>query len=154
MHLVIDASVAVAEALRTTGRQLLRNALLRLFASSEVANETDYELRRRVESIVTRGHVSELAAALLLSAAQSTIADAVTPIPRDTYADRIADATWRILRDPNDVSTIALALTLDCGIWTSDRDFFGCGLPVWSTEVLRRHVELSRGGAEAGAPSG
>jgi predicted nucleic acid-binding protein len=39
-------------------------------------------------------------------------------------------------RDPGDAPTLALALTLDCGIWTSDHDFFGCGMPVWSTETL------------------
>ncbi len=36
--------------------------------------------------------------------------------------------------------TVALALALDCGIWTNDRDFFGCGLPVWVTETLRAHL--------------
>ena len=30
----------------------------------------------------------------------------------------------------------ALALLLDCGLWTEDRDFFGCGLSVWQTAVL------------------
>jgi hypothetical protein len=30
---------------------------------------------------------------------------------------------------------------MDCGIWTADRDFFGCGLPVWTTESLLRYVE-------------
>jgi predicted nucleic acid-binding protein len=141
MDLVIDASVSVAQALRSAGRQLLRHTHLQLYASSEVASETAHELRRRVESMVTRGHVSEFDAVVLLADAESTIADAVTVLSRDAYIHRLPDATWRIPRDPTDAATIALALSLDCGIWTSDRDFFGCGLPVWSTEVLQRYLE-------------
>jgi hypothetical protein len=29
-----------------------------------------------------------------------------------------------------------LALALDCGIWTADNDFFGCGVAIWATDVL------------------
>lgn len=47
----------------------------------------------------------------------------------------------RIPRDPNDAPTVALALALDCGIWTNDNDFFGCGVPVWTTETLLLHLE-------------
>jgi predicted nucleic acid-binding protein len=40
---------------------------------------------------------------------------------------------------------VALALTLDCGIWTADQDFFGCGLPVSTTETLTLHLRGSAG---------
>jgi len=39
------------------------------------------------------------------------------------------------------VPTVALALALDCGIWTTDNDFLGCGLPVWTPETLLLHLE-------------
>ena len=32
--------------------------------------------------------------------------------------------------------TVALALVLKAGIWTSEQDFLGCGLPTWTTETL------------------
>ena len=44
-------------------------------------------------------------------------------------------------RDPKDVPTVALALTFACGIWTGDRDFFGCGVPVWTTETLLGYLD-------------
>jgi hypothetical protein len=25
---------------------------------------------------------------------------------------------------------------MNCGIWTNDQDFFGCGLPTWTTDTL------------------
>ncbi|MBW4700213.1 MAG: hypothetical protein KME03_20380 [Aphanocapsa lilacina HA4352-LM1] len=31
---------------------------------------------------------------------------------------------------------MALALVLEAGIWTEDRDFCRCGLPAWRTRVL------------------
>jgi predicted nucleic acid-binding protein len=46
-----------------------------------------------------------------------------------------AAARARIIRrDPDDWPTIACALTLDCPIWTEDRDFFGAGVPTWTTD--------------------
>jgi predicted nucleic acid-binding protein len=44
-------------------------------------------------------------------------------------------------RDPNDWPTVALALTLDCDIWTTDAAFLGCGVPTWTTETLGPHLE-------------
>jgi len=64
------------------------------------------------------------------------IAARVTVVPPEVYAARLDAARRRIPRDPQDTPTVALALALDCGIWTADRDFFGCGLPVWTTETL------------------
>ncbi len=60
-------------------------------------------------------------------------------VPQVTYAPLLPLAAGRIA-DPDDRPTVALALTINAGIWTLDRDFFGIGLPVWSTDVLFRHV--------------
>jgi PIN domain-containing protein len=48
------------------------------------------------------------------------------------------------------VPTVALALTLGgdegrCGIWTSDQDLLGCGVPTWTTETLLAHLRYQRG---------
>ena len=56
-------------------------------------------------------------------------------------SDRLEEARRRIPSDPRDAPTVAVGLTLDCGIWTGDRDFFGCGLPVWTTETLQLYLE-------------
>ena len=41
-------------------------------------------------------------------------------------------------RDPMDWPIVAAALALDCPIWTEDRDFFGVGIPTWTSA----HVEV------------
>ena len=37
-------------------------------------------------------------------------------------------------RDQDDWPYLARALVLDCPLWTEDRDFFGCGIPLWTTD--------------------
>jgi hypothetical protein len=61
-------------------------------------------------------------------------------VPSDVFAVHLAEAGWRIPRDPADTPVTALARALDCGIWTNDRDCFGCGLPVWTTDVLLSYL--------------
>lgn len=58
------------------------------------------------------------------------------PVPANVYVDRRDAALPRIeARDPDDWSSIlATALALDCPIWTEDRDFFGAGVPTWTTD--------------------
>jgi hypothetical protein len=60
------------------------------------------------------------------------------------YGAYEAEARDRIPRDPNDWPTVALALARGIGIWTVDQDFFGCGVPVWTTVTLRTHLAAGR----------
>jgi predicted nucleic acid-binding protein len=140
MQLVVDASILIEEGLRNRGRQLFEHPSLQLAVAAEAWSETVHERRKRVVLIVERGNLDPAEAAEL--AAKTSVIDArVTVYKTVDYAGHFVEATRRIPRDPRDAHTIALALQLDCGIWTSDRDFFGCGLPVWSTEVLQTHLE-------------
>lgn len=77
----------------------------------------------------------------LLNEALTTVAARVRLVPPAVYANRLEEARSRIPRDARDTPTVALALTLDCGIWTNDHDFFGCGVPIWVTETLIRYLE-------------
>lgn len=53
-----------------------------------------------------------------------------------THAD---EARQRVQgRDIQDWPIVATALSLNCAIWTEDQDFFGSGLPTWTTD--RIHV--------------
>jgi len=31
-------------------------------------------------------------------------------------------------------------MALDCPIWTEDRDFFGIGIPVWSSDLVDQYL--------------
>lgn len=141
MRLVVDASTLIAEVLRSRGRELLALPMLDLFVATAAWDETKHELRKRVTLLVERGHLTSAPATQLLNDALAAITARVTFMPPEVYADSLPEARRRIPRDPHDAPTMAIALTLDCGIWTADHDFFGCGAPVWVTETLLRHLE-------------
>jgi hypothetical protein len=47
-------------------------------------------------------------------------------------------------RDPRDWPVVAVALLLNIPVWTEDQDFFGSGVPTWTTDrvevYLRGHA--------------
>jgi predicted nucleic acid-binding protein len=140
MRLAIDASVVVAEALRTRGRQVLMHPGLDLALAQETWEVIEHELHKRIALLIDRGILSRPAATQLLDEVLATVTARVNLVPREVYADRMEEARQRIPRDQKDAPVIALALALHCGIWTADHDFFGCGMPVWITETLRLHI--------------
>jgi len=59
----------------------------------------------------------------------------VQELPELMYGKRAAEARARIeRRDPDDWPALACALMLGCPIWTEDNDFFGAGVPTWTTD--------------------
>src|SRR3712207_3335918 len=136
MRLVVDASTLVAEALRARGRELIRHPNLELLIAAEAWQEARHELRKRAAVLGERGYLDACAATQLSAEVFSTIEARVTVVAPDVYASRVEEARRRIPRDPRDAPTVALALAQEIGIWTADRDFFGCGVPVWTTDVL------------------
>lgn len=134
-RLVADTNVLVSELLRRRGRQWLAQNDVQLFVSERVDGEFRYELERRLRAVSERGADSRIVAqmhaeALLL------YRERVVTVSAEQYAALAQDARPRIPADPDDWPSLALALLLDCGIWTEDRDFFGCGLSVWQSAVL------------------
>jgi predicted nucleic acid-binding protein len=141
MRLVVDASVLVAEVLRARGRTLLSHPELDLVVPTEMWSETEHEMRNRVDLMVSNRHMDQSLAAEILDQALATINARVILVDRDVYAGELDEARRRVPGDPRDAPVVALALTLDCGIWTNDRDFFGCGLPVWNADTLRLRLQ-------------
>ncbi len=61
----------------------------------------------------------------------------------DLYEQNQSEAEERMKhRDLDDWPIVATALTLDCPIWTEDKDFFGSGMPTWTTD--RIHLFLGK----------
>ncbi len=55
------------------------------------------------------------------------------------YQERAFEAHERMdNKDLDDWPVVAIALLLNCSIWTQDKDFFGVGLPTWTTD--RVHI--------------
>lgn len=44
-------------------------------------------------------------------------------------------------RDEDDWPYLALALVLECPIWTEDTDFFGSGVPTWTTDRVEIYLK-------------
>ena len=60
-------------------------------------------------------------------------------IPITVYKHKEADAKNRIReRDLDDWPILALALALNCAVWTEDHDFFGTGVSTWNS----RNIEI------------
>lgn len=69
----------------------------------------------------------------------------VLPLGKEIYAHQEEEAKERIsVRDINDWPIVALALTLNCPVWTEDQDFFGTGLATWNS----KNVEIYLSNAE------
>jgi hypothetical protein len=43
-------------------------------------------------------------------------------------------------RDTDDWPVLAVALALDCPIWTEDTDFFGCGVAIWTMDRVELYL--------------
>jgi len=66
------------------------------------------------------------------------LVDEVTPEVTDALKDA---ALARIGgRDPNDWPFVAAALALTCPVWTEDNDFFGTGVPTWTTATVEIYL--------------
>lgn len=143
MRLVVDANILVAELIRKRGREVIVHPELELYMAQMAWEETCYELGKRVERMIQKGVFSQEVGQHLLTQAIALAEVKVSIVPHEVYASYETIARQRIPRDPNDWFTVALALVLQVGIWTNDDDFFGCGLPTWTTETLLSHLSVS-----------
>jgi predicted nucleic acid-binding protein len=65
----------------------------------------------------------------------------VTQLSPETISPFRGEALARIGgRDPDDWPVVAAALASDCPIWTEDHDFFGCGIPTWTTATIEIYL--------------
>jgi predicted nucleic acid-binding protein len=66
----------------------------------------------------------------------------VHPVDISLYTEYERLARERIeIRDPDDWPIVAAAMLLNLPIWTEDRDFFGTGLPTWTTERVEIYLK-------------
>lgn len=66
----------------------------------------------------------------------------VQPLDESVYLSERDDALARIgRRDQQDWPILAAALVLNCPIWTEDQDFFGTGVPTWTTDRVAIYLK-------------
>jgi len=65
----------------------------------------------------------------------------VSSVPEAAYADLETEARRRLSgRDEEDWPFLALAIRMDCPIWTEDQDFFGSGVATWTTNRVEIYL--------------
>lgn len=144
MKLAADASALIEESLRTRGRRLIAHEDLDLYIAVPTWSEVVHEIGSRVDSMIRHGHLDPEARTATISDTEAMLRRSLTVVVEAEYGQYEGEARDRVPRDPNDWPTVALALSMGIAIWTSDRDFFGCGVPVWTTQTLLRHLETGR----------
>jgi len=66
-------------------------------------------------------------------------------VPLESFSEYEAAARYRLKdRDEDDWLFLALAMRLDCPIWTEDKDFFGSGVPTWTSDRVELFLSDSQ----------
>ena len=131
-RLVIDANILIRAVLgRRVKEALASHATDVDFFAPEVVFDDAEEHLPAVLTKFNRAAEIEVALALL-----NQLRSIVTAIPEDAYLNIKDEALARIQRDPDDWPVLAVAMLLDCPIWTEDNDFFGTGAPTWTTDRI------------------
>ena len=126
--LVIDANILVRAVLGRRVREIIETYVEQ---TSFFVPEVSYaEAEEHVPALVMRrGGDPDKAVRFLRS-----LRGLVELIGSEVYANFESTARERLVgRDPEDWPILASALAIGCPIWTEDTDFFGCGVPTWTT---------------------
>jgi len=114
MELIIDANILLSALISTNGKtyDLIFNDRLKLFAPDFLLDE----LEKHKNEILFKSELSESEFELFLSLISSRI-------EFFSYSEfkRFISISKKISPDPNDTEYFALALRLNCGIWSNDK---------------------------------
>jgi len=129
--LVLDANILIRAVLGNKVRQYLLafSEEVDFFSPDTCLEEAQKYLPLLFEK---RGIASEIPLQVF-----SKVKNLLKIIDKSIYQERAIEAQLRIKdRDFRDWPAVATALLFNCPIWTEDKDFFGVGLPVWTTDRI------------------
>jgi predicted nucleic acid-binding protein len=133
-RLVLDANILIRGCLGVRVRALIAYS----------AREVDFFVAE-ANSSEASGYLSELAARRgldpqICQEAFLSLME-VVQIVDSTWIETARDEALKRIRDPADWPALALALQLECAIWTEDQDFFGTGVATWTTATVHRYLD-------------
>lgn len=139
--LVLDANILVRAVLRRRVLSLLEAYAGRVsFYAPEIAFASAHAHLPGI--LVKRGLSPEAVAHLINEEILRRLPLLVAAVPREIYADLELRARRRLAgRDESDWPFVALALRLNCPLWTEDHDFFGSGVATWTTDRVEIYFE-------------
>ena len=133
--IVTDANILIRSVLGKRVSQLLEqySEKVELFTTATCYDEA----RQHLPNILKQRNESlELYLAIV-----DSLETIVSPLGEDIYGPFEEEARRRIgLRDERDWPLLALALALDCPVWTEDHDFFGTGVATWNTQNVETYL--------------
>jgi len=92
-------------------------------------------VQQLAETRVVLGH--RLTDGQMLDARMSDLVAIIEPVTIERFVGTERAAKARLQEHcQKDWPVLAAALSLDADIWSNDRDFFGVGVPVWSTRNI------------------
>lgn len=95
------------------------------------------EVRRHLPAILEKRGIEPAP----FLAAVDVLETVVVPLSEEIYGAFEAQAKQRIAaRDKQDWPLLALALALDCPVWSEDNDFFGTGVPTWNSQNVEIYL--------------
>jgi predicted nucleic acid-binding protein len=129
--IVLDANILIRAVLGRRVRELIfDNAVMVKFFAPDVAY---VDARKYLPALLNKRGVDGTAAMLVLDRLEGV----VQPIDVELYEGMQQQALQRIaVRDADDWPVLACAMTLSCPIWTEDADFFGTGVPTWTSDRI------------------
>ena len=127
--IVLDANILVRSVLGRRVRELIieHTASVKFFAP-DVAYA---DARKYLPALLEKRGVDATAAERVLSELEHI----VQPVDAELYDGMRQQALQRIAaRDADDWPVLACAMVMGCPVWTEDTDFFGTGVPIWTTD--------------------
>lgn len=133
--LVLDANVLIRAVLGVRVRTLIEQhaGSVPMYAPESAFQE----VREHLPSVFERRGLSPAVALLVFE----RLTGMVSSLPEEFYTAAESEARARLgRRDPEDWPVLACALMLECPIWTEDTDFFGSGVPTWTTATIEPYL--------------
>lgn len=129
--IVLDANILIRAVLGRRVRQLIDtygSQSVRFFAPDVAFDDAEKYLPPLLKK---RGKPHDLSGSL------GYLRNVIEAVPPELYGAFENEARLRLRgRDENDWPVLATALSLACGVWTEDEDFFGTGVAVWTTNRI------------------
>lgn len=133
--IVLDANILIRAVLGKRVRELIvAHAASVKFFAPDVAYA---DARKYLPALLEKRGVESKAAMTVLDRLENV----VQLIDRELYAGVQQQALQRIaVRDADDWPVLACAMTIGCPVWTEDADFFGTGVPTWTTDRVALYL--------------
>lgn len=129
---VLDANILIRAVLGRRVLELLEEYSSRgvRFFAPDVAHA---DCKRHLSILLKKKGKSDAG----LAATLEYLEQLAEPVDSESYCAFEDEARRRLRgRDEDDWPVLAAALALSCAIWTEDMDFFGTGVPVWTTNRI------------------